>query len=117
MNRLQSLYDVSLQLKNVLDQDITAKNRGSVIEKVNELVEKRGKFMNDLTEPYTGEEKRLGQELVPLNEEIQVAMNQLFNQLKVEMKQVKKQEKSNRRYIKPYENVQAMDGMFMDSKK
>lgn len=117
MNRLQPLYDVTVQLKNVLDQDITAKNRGSVIEKVNELVEKRGQFMNDLTEPYTEEEKRLGQQLVPLNEDIQVSMNQLFHQLKAEMKQVKKQKKSNRTYTNPYENVQAMDGMFMDSKK
>ncbi|UJL45338.1 flagellar protein FliT [Virgibacillus sp. NKC19-16] len=117
MNRLESLYDITIQLKNVLDQDIIAKNRGSVIEKVNELIEKRGQLMVDLTEPYTEEEKRLGQQLVPLNEGIQASMNQLFNHLKAEMKQVKKQKKSNRTYTNPYESVQAMDGMFMDSKK
>ncbi|MBP1971163.1 flagellar protein FliT [Virgibacillus natechei] len=117
MNRLTSLYEITLNLKHVLDKEITAKNREEVIEKVNQLVEKRSQYIEELVPPYTEEEKQLGQQLVQLNEAIQVEMNHLFSQLKTEMKQVKKQKKSNRTYTNPYKSIQAMDGMFMDSKK
>ncbi|PAV31022.1 flagellar protein FliT [Virgibacillus profundi] len=117
MNRLQVLYDVSLQLNKVLDQDITEKNRETVIEQINELIDKRGIHLETITSPYTENEKQLGKKIVQLNNEIQEKMQQLFDELKSEMKQVKKQKKSNRTYSNPYENIQAMDGMFLDSKK
>ncbi|GAB3056958.1 flagellar protein FliT [Virgibacillus ainsalahensis] len=117
MNRLQPLYDVTLQLKEVIDQEITSQNRDTIVEQVNQLVEQRGYHMKELTPPYTQEEKYLGEKLIELNVPIQQSMNQLFAQLKEEMKQVKKQRKSNRKYINPYANVRTMDGMFMDSKK
>lgn len=117
MNRLKVIYDITLQLKEVVDQEITSQNREQVIEKVNQLVEQRGEHMQALQPPYSKEEKLLGKSLIPLNEAIEKEMQVLFNELKKEMKQVKKQKKSNRTYTNPYEHVQTRDGMFMDSKK
>lgn len=117
MNRLEALYQVTAELQELLEQEITAKNREQVILQVDLLVEKRGKYMEALEPPYTDEEIQLGQQLIPMNEQIQQLMNELFADLKTEMKQVKKQKKSNRSYVNPYKNVQALDGRFLDSKK
>ncbi|MEC5422852.1 flagellar protein FliT [Virgibacillus sp. C22-A2] len=117
MNRLRDLHRITIELKEVLEQETTSKNRESIIEKVNLLVEQRGSHLQELAAPYTMEEKQTGRELVLINEEIQDKMQLLFNELKSEMKQMKKQKKSNRTYSNPYEKIQSLDGMFMDSKK
>ncbi|MGP4105570.1 flagellar protein FliT [Virgibacillus sp. L01] len=117
MNQLQETYDVTKQLEEVLNEKIDAKDRDAVIAQVNRLVEQRGDLLSEITPPYSEAEKQLGKELVKLNEQIQEKMNSLFDDLKVEMKQVKKQKKSNRTYVNPYENVKTNDGMYMDSKK
>ncbi|OZU88793.1 flagellar protein FliT [Virgibacillus indicus] len=117
MNRLRELYEITIQLKKTLVQEITAKDREAVIEQVNELIDKRSIHLQHVNPPFTEEEKVLGKELVVLNEEIQTKMLQLFNDLKSEMKQIKKQRKSNMSYTNPYKSVQTLDGMFMDRKK
>ncbi len=117
MNQLQKTFDVTKQLEEVLSEKINGKDRDTVIDQVNHLVEQRGDLLSEISPPYSEAEKQLGKELVKLNEQIQEKMNHLFHDLKVEMKQVKKQKKSNRTYVNPYENVKTMDGMYMDSKK
>lgn len=116
MNRLKELYDVTLKLKEVLDQHITAKNREAVIAEINKLVDLRGNSIQNITPPYTEEEKQCGNELVQLNVDIQKQMQSLFEDLKMEMKQVKQQKKSNNTYLNPYKNIHTADGMFMDRK-
>ena len=117
MNRLLDVYDVTWQMKEVLKQEITVKNREQVIEQVNQLVEARRKHMEKLAAPYSEAEKVLGKKIILLNDQIEQTMEKIFNVLKSEMKQVKKQKQSNRNYTNPYEHVQTMDGMFLDSKK
>ncbi|WP_156288321.1 flagellar protein FliT [Oceanobacillus salinisoli] len=117
MNRVQSIYKVTVSMKEILDQDFPTSQRESVIEQLDRLLIQRATHMEQLASPYTDEEKLLGQKLIPLNQEVQSLMKQLFTELKSEMKQVKKQKKSNQKYTNPYKNVQVMDGMYMDKKK
>lgn len=117
MNRLQPIYDLTIELKNRLDEPISAKSREAVIIDLNRLLIKRGVEMENLSAPFSAEEQNLGEKLVPINEAVQKKMQVMFNGLKTEMKQVKKQKKSNQSYTNPYRSVQAMDGMFMDRKK
>src|SRR5699024_11196033 len=116
MNKLQTLLDITKQLDQVLEEDAHTKNRDEVIERVNELIEKRGKLLETINPPFSDNEQKLGKNIVAHNKQIQGKLNQLFNDLKLEMKQVKKQKKTNRSYMNPYENVKIADGMFMDSK-
>lgn len=117
MNRAQPIYDITHQIWDLLNQEITAKSRESILEELNSLILKRGAYLESLVSPYTEEEKQLGAELVKVNDKIQVRMQVLFSDLKHEMKQVKKQKKSNQSYMNPYKNVHVIDGMFMDKKK
>src|SRR5699024_3133662 len=117
MARLNNVLHITEQLNALLSMDITAKNREDVIGQINELVEKRGELMNQVTPPFTDEEKRIGQEVVALNKQIQAKMNDIFTELKQEMKQINKQKKSTQTYENPYEAMQTVDGMFLDQKK
>jgi flagellar protein FliT len=117
MNRVQTVYELTVNLQEWLNQEISEKNRAEIIEKINALVEKREEYIDALKPPYTMEEKELGKKIIPLNTEIQTKMQQLFDDLKLEMKNIRKQKKSNQSYVNPYASVQNTDGMFMDSKK
>ncbi|MUK90796.1 flagellar protein FliT [Ornithinibacillus sp. L9] len=117
MNRLEEIHEITVRLKGLLDQDINAKNRPAAIEEITQLVEERGNYMKQVSPPFTSEEKRIGEKLVELNEELEAKMQRVFNDLKLEMKQSKKQKKSNHSYINPYHKVQTVDGLFMDRKK
>jgi len=117
MNRLDALYEVTMKLYHLLNEPVPAKDRETVIKQVNELIEQRGNLLQDIIPPFTEKEKKIGEEIVLFNEHIQKQMHVLFNELKGEMKQVKKQKKSNRTYTNPYKKIGSVDGMFMDSKK
>lgn len=117
MNRVQPIYDVTVIIQDLLNREITPQNRPKVIEEVNSLLKQRGLQMESISEPFTKEELELGKKLLPLNEQIQYKMELLFNGLKSEMREVKKQKNSNRKYMNPYEKVQTIDGMFMDKRK
>lgn len=117
MNRLIKLYDITLSLKELFDQPSTPKNRESIINEVTELIEQRGAEMEKINPPFSKEENEYGKKIVALNKHIQREMNELFIGLKKEMQHMKKQKKSKQSYSNPYQNVQLMDGMFLDSKQ
>jgi len=116
MSRLQELYQITKKLEKLFEQTITSKNRESIIEEISYLIDQRGKYMDQLTPPYTETEKKLGKEIVHLNRTIEKEMNKIFRDLKREMQQMKIQKKSNQSYMNPFKSVQALDGMYMDSK-
>jgi flagellar protein FliT len=117
MNRLQEIYDITRQLSAELETPVKPKARAAVISRITALIEQREIHMDGVRPPYTEEEKQIGKSIVHLNASIQTQMQRLFAELKLEMKQVKQQKKSNRTYTNPYENIAAKDGMFLDHKK
>ena len=117
MNRIQVIYDITIQLKEIVDQPITGKTREATIEKLNKVIMKKGVQMEKIKPPFSDEEHQLSKALLPLNEDVQNKMQIIFADLKTEMKQIKQQKKSNQSYTNPYKSVQTMDGMFMDQKK
>ncbi|WP_047980828.1 flagellar protein FliT [Ornithinibacillus contaminans] len=117
MNRVEPIYEMTVQIEQLLNSEINSSTRPEVITEINSLLQKREKAMLQATEPFSNEELALGKKLLPLNEQIQKKMEMLFTGLKTEMKQIKKQKNSNRKYVNPYENIQTIDGMFMDKKK
>ena len=117
MNRLDQVYHVTKKIEKMLNQSITNKNREDIIEKVTVLIEERGRRMEDLTPPFSEQEKLLGKKVVVLNEQIEKEMETLFETLKQDMRQVNKQKESSRTYINPYGNIKSTDGMYLDSKQ
>lgn len=117
MNRLQSVFDITVNMKEILDKEISSNEREVIIEQLNNLLLQREPLLKHLTSPFSEEEDLLGKKLVTLNQEVQHLMDQLFSTLKTEIKQMNRQKKSNKNYTNPYHNVQVMDGMYLDKKK
>lgn len=116
MDRLEKIYEITVKLKQLLEQEITSKNREAIIQQLNDLIAARGKWMEKIEAPYTNEEKALGEKIYALNIGIEREMQQLFSDLKLEMRQVQRQKKSKESYSNPYKHVQVADGTFLDRK-
>ncbi|MDY0393230.1 flagellar protein FliT [Virgibacillus halophilus] len=117
MNRLQALYQQTENIEKLLTSRISSANRQEIIDQLNVLIEKRSELTFSMKPPYTEEEMNIGKQVLSMNEAIEKKMEQLFADLKMEMKQIQQQKKSNQSYINPYKHVQTMDGMYMDKKK
>src|SRR5699024_2835237 len=105
MPRLDALYKVTMRLYYLLHEPVHSKDRETVIKHVNALIKQRGELLQAITPPFTEKEKKIGEEIVLLKEHIQKQMHVLFDEVREEMKQVKKQKKSNRTYTNPYEKM------------
>ncbi|MHA6252360.1 flagellar protein FliT [Oceanobacillus sp. CAU 1775] len=114
--RIKKVYEITVDISKLLEQDISSKNREEVIEDLNEKITERGKWMELLKPPYTKEEQTLGEEIYRLNISIEEEMQKLFSDLKQEMQHVQKQKKSQASYTNPYKSVQVSDGTYLDSK-
>jgi|SRR5690625_3933302 len=116
-NELNKIMNITEQLLNLLQTEPTAKEREQVIHQLNELLEQRDQYIKQLSPPYTAEEEKLGQQIVKMNEQITKKMLSIQNQLKREMKQMKRSKQSAEVYVNPYRDVRSIDGMFLDQKK
>jgi flagellar protein FliT len=116
IDNLKKVYELTLQLEELFQKPITPKNREETIDKLNELIEERGKWMEQISPPYTEEERALGEKIYQMNIGIEENMQQIFTELKQEMKQMKKQKKSHQSYQNPYQHVSVSDGTFLDKK-
>jgi len=114
--RMQRLYDISIELKQII-KNINRANRDEMVPKVNELINKREALIKQVKEPYTDDEKMLGQKLILLNEEIQSSMNNMLKEIKKDILQLKQNKSSNLSYINPYSKTEMTDGIYLDSKK
>lgn len=91
--------------------------RDLLIEQIEKLLDEREVLMEDMSGPYSDEEKALGTELVKLNKQIQADMDVLFNEIKLDMKELRQRKESNKTYLNPYGNVKTTDGIYLDSKQ
>lgn len=113
---LTKVHEVTIKIKELLNQRISSKNREAVIMELNERIAERGTWMEKLNPPYTDEEQTLGEQIYSMNIGIEREMEELFSALKLEMKAVQKQKKSQQSYANPYKAVQVSDGTYLDSK-
>jgi flagellar protein FliT len=117
MNRVQALYDTTVRLDTLVSQQVSSENREEVVQSLTKLMEARALQMEELKPPFSPEEEQLGKELLPLNERISSHVQQIFDQLKIDIRTIKKQKQSGKKYINPYASMQTLDGRFLDKRK
>ncbi|WP_035427022.1 MULTISPECIES: flagellar protein FliT [Bacillaceae] len=116
-NRIQPLYDITLELSEKLKGEIPADQREETISEINRVLEHRDTLIEGIASPYSEEEMETGRALLPINREVHDSLKQLLMRLRTEMKTVKKQKNSNHKYTNPYKQLANYDGMFLDQKK
>ncbi|MFP7492360.1 flagellar protein FliT [Terribacillus sp. 179-K 1B1 HS] len=117
MNRVQALYDTTTELDTLVSQPVTSENREEVVNSLTDLMGIRSEQMEALKPPFSAEEQELGKALLPLNERISKHVQQIFDQLKIDIRTIKKQQQSGTKYINPYASMQTLDGRFLDKRK
>lgn len=117
MSQLEMLYKLTSELHLLLNEEVTNQNRETVITKINELIEQREQAIKQVKPPFTQSENEIGKKVISMNKEIEIKLENIFSQLKQEMKQIQKQKKTNRSYINPYGPIKTIDGMYVDSKQ
>ena len=119
MEVLKRILTITNSLNELLIAKVEAKDRDQTIEEVNELLAKRELLLQQMkqAEDLTEDEKRIGKQIIKLNQAVEQGLNLLFSEIKNEIQAMQKQKKFKQNYTNPYENVQLADGMFLDSKQ
>lgn len=117
MGRLDALLQETNALLGSLQQlDDPKIQRDQVIEKIQGQIDRREELMNEISQPYSAEEMKIGQEIIVLNEEIMKRMNHLYEHVKDDLKQVQQRKDQNYSYLNPYGKIKTTDGMYWDNK-
>lgn len=117
MSVVAELWEVTKTLAALLEKPIAKEAREETIAAVEQLLKRRDELIAQLSPPYSGEEQRLGREMVVLNQTIAQKLQQLKQQIQQDLKALKQKKKANQNYTNPYQEAFSMDGMFYDKKR
>lgn len=117
--QIQALLQLSANLYEKLVNDPEVSVRDEFIEEVNELLDKRGVLMQQLSDAgfIYNRTSKAHRTLFELDKGIQERLNRVLNTIKKDMKELQATKKSEQQYNNPYGHVQTMDGMYYDKKK
>ncbi|MCA0984668.1 flagellar protein FliT [Halobacillus yeomjeoni] len=115
-----SLWKEFLTLTEKLDetvhQTVTEKNRSTILDDVDLLLDQRSDLIQRLPQPADSEMVLLD-EVKKRDLKINQRLEFLLSGLKQDMRNMKKQKTSKQRYTNPYQSVSSFDGMYLDQKK
>ncbi|MCA1031450.1 flagellar protein FliT [Bacillus timonensis] len=116
MSAVQSLYEMTKHLLQIVESTFSKEDRETVIEEINALLVERDNLLSELQAPYSDEEKNLGKQLIEMNAVLDAKLKEIKQQIGEDLKQVKKTKTSTKQYVNPYQGMNN-DGMFFDKRK
>ncbi|GEM04879.1 flagellar protein FliT [Halolactibacillus miurensis] len=117
MSRLDELEQFTKTFKEKLEEQSKKKNKEDLIHLVNKHLDERQLLIDQLSSPYLDKEKQQLLRILNHDKEMQEVLNHVFQSIKNDMRQAKKQKTSNQQYLNPYQNVATVDGTYWDKKK
>ena len=115
MNAIQSFYDVTKQLVQMLEAT-TVNDRDERIEKINQLLNKREELLPLIKQPATEEDKQVAKEILLLNQKLMTLLEKEKLEIKKDINSLNHRKESTKKYVNPYESLQT-DGMYYDKRK
>ncbi|MCL1699942.1 flagellar protein FliT [Lysinibacillus sp. Bpr_S20] len=118
MQLINQLLQVSANLFKLLGDIPNGEERDEYIDNINDMLDKRGKFIEDLVQEgfQFDEQNRIHRTLLELDHGIKERLATVMNAVKQDMANLQKTKKSEEQYFNPYSNVRVMDGMYYDKK-
>jgi len=116
VNTVKLLYECSLNLLKLLQEVPSKDHREEYIEKINLLLDQREQYIKLLPDEYNKEEKELGKRIIPINAQIQVRLDQFYQEIEQDIKLFNKSKVVSKKYQNPYESTTG-DGMYFDKRK
>lgn len=112
---MYAIYDQTLKLKNLVDH-YDRMNREKTIEKIKEFLNARETQLALLTGKCNDEDKIWSEKITALNQEINVALENIKQDIVTDMHHLNKTKKVIKKYRNPYQGP-TKDGMFLDKKE
>ncbi|MGV2621487.1 UNVERIFIED_CONTAM: flagellar protein FliT [Halobacillus marinus] len=112
----EQFLTVTKELKHTVEQPVTDQNRAGIIADIQKLLAKRDDLLPHLPQPSQSEQelvRAVGNHDLVINQKMEF----LFEGLKRDMRNMKKQKKSKQSYTNPYQSISGYDGMYLDHKK
>lgn len=113
---VKELLEVTKQISLLLEHKIIKETREKLIKDIERLLEQRDNLIGNLPKTYSEEDLTIGKEIVRLNVLIEEKLEVLFQDIQVDIRNVKQTKKTSKKYTNPYENLSS-DGMFFDKRK
>ncbi|MGP4077715.1 flagellar protein FliT [Halobacillus sp. K22] len=117
MDVWEHFYDLTTQLEEKVHQTFTERNRSEMVAHVEKLLAERDALLLKLPQPENEAERALIDDVLQKDLKINQKLEFLFDGLKRELRNMKKQKSSKQRYTNPYQSVSTYDGMYVDHKK
>ncbi|KAB8132338.1 hypothetical protein F9U64_12610 [Gracilibacillus oryzae] len=118
MKPLQEYIVITNKLLQVVDQPVNSdESREEIIKNIDILLEKRQELIPFIKSPFEEEEISLGKDCLALDQKLEPKLQKLLGNIKTKMRVNKKQTRSTKQYLNPYQQLSTHDGMFLDSRK
>lgn len=115
MTPIQECYMATKELIEIL-RARDENDRDEIIMKVEDFLIRREQLLESIKEPYSDEEKLLGERLVLLGKQLDVLLMNLKQEIQKDISGLNQKKKSVNQYTNPYANLQN-DGFFYDKRK
>lgn len=115
MSAVQNFYNVTMELITWLLEH-PHDERDERIKKIEELMEKREAFMQNIKPPFSPEEQLLGKKLMDLNQQLDKLLLLEKTAIQKNIKDLHKTKESTNKYANPYQSLNT-DGIFYDKRK
>jgi flagellar protein FliT len=109
------LLEITKNLFDHVSAGLPKDEREPYIERLNVLLNQRQASIDKLHAAFSGEEHRMGQMIVKMNETIEPLLLGQFEEIKHNISMMKKKKEKNVQYANPYQTLSA-DGMYFDKK-
>ncbi|WP_335871570.1 flagellar protein FliT [Bacillus sp. 2205SS5-2] len=113
MSAIKECYQLTKKLYDLVKSE---GERESKIDHLTSLLDERESILTAIQPPFTGDEKKLGQQIVLMNKVIESEMQSVKTAIDRDRNGLNKKKTSVQKYVNPYESLQ-YDGMFYDKKK
>lgn len=113
---IKDLLATSATLFHHLTEVPDGDDRDAYIARIDELLDKRGALLAQLT-PDAMRGHQLLPHLLELDEGIRLRLDHVMNIVKKDIKNFQKSRETERQYTNQYDSVRNLDGMYYDGKK
>lgn len=115
MEILKQYLQTSMELKSILQEEITFTEQDHYLEKVEYLIAKRQSYLNGFPD-LSSLEPSVKEEIIKLEREIKTLIDTKKTKIQNNLKILQVKKKKKNQYSNPYGDV-SIDGMFLDKKK
>lgn len=114
MEPVQEIYNITKELKQLLDQLPSDEDREEYLSNIDNLIERRGELIKSLPQTLNNEQVEIVRKTVDLYAEVDESMKKFFHDIESDIVKISQKKKLHNRYApKPV----LVDGMFVDKRK